>query len=35
MCIRNDIRFDKILTRKIEPNYVIEVKEKWYKEQSW
>jgi len=34
MYIRNDIRFETILTREIEPNRwttVIEVKEKWYK----
>jgi len=34
MYIRNDIRFETILTRKIEPSCwttVIEVKEKWYK----
>jgi len=33
--VRNDIRYETILTRKIEPNWwntAIEVKEKWYKD---
>jgi len=31
VCVKNDIRYETILTRKIESNTVIEVKEKWYK----